>query len=117
MPDELGLSDSEIKELEESHDRSAEAYRNHQKKTKKTPAKKAMGRAASKKPTAVCCPDCSAPLTIDFQRQRDSNSGTTGNEVSVWDTSKRRRKSMLDKINLSLFQSSTEMEALMEVSC
>lgn len=38
--------------------------------------------------------------------------------TSVWDADKAiSRRSILDKIDLSLFQSSTKIEALMEVSC
>lgn len=43
--------------------------------------------------------------------------GTENNHqiVSVWNPHTRRRKSILDKIDLSNFQTSTKMEALMEV--
>ena len=37
-----------------------------------------------------------------------------GSSSSVWDASKRRRKSILSKLQLDLFQSSTKMESLME---
>jgi DNA repair protein RAD16 len=66
------------------------------------------------------CPDCNQLLTLIFdqdvlnrhrQQQRNANHSN-----SIWDTSKKRRKSILDKINLDLFQTSTKMEALMEVS-
>lgn len=65
------------------------------------------------------CPDCNQLLTLIFdqdvlnrhrQQQRNANHSN-----SIWDSSKKRRKSILDKINLDLFQTSTKMEALMEV--
>lgn len=60
--------------------------------------------------TNLKCPVCQEPLTLSFQ------SSSSGNSNSVWDASKKRKKSIIDRINLDLFQSSTKMEALMEVS-
>lgn len=58
----------------------------------------------------LSCPACQKPLTLQFDQIKNNHSS------SVWDVNKRRRKSIIDKINLSLFQTSTKMEALMEVS-
>ena len=52
------------------------------------------------------CPDCASLLTLNLN---------PNNQISVWDSSKKRRRSIIDRINLSMFQSSTKMEALMEV--
>jgi DNA repair protein RAD16 len=67
--------------------------------------------------TAVGCPECKQPLTVNLlQRPSVEVSNNNGsNSLSVWDIAKRRKKSILDKIDLTLFQSSTKLEALMEV--
>lgn len=61
----------------------------------------------------LCCPDCSQPLSL-ILNQQPSGQGQPGGG-SVWDEKKRRRKSILDKIDLTKFQTSTKMEALMQV--
>jgi len=45
---------------------------------------------------------------------KQSSSSSSSSSSSVWDTLARRRKSILNKIDLSKFKSSTKMEALME---
>ena len=73
------------------------------------------------------CPECGEELTVNFNDKfvrsasgaggGASNAGAdawAGSSSSVWDTSKRRRKSILSKLQLDLFQSSTKMESLME---
>jgi DNA repair protein RAD16 len=63
----------------------------------------------------AACPVCREPLTIDlesgdsepsYMRSFATSSGVAGGH--------RKRKTILDKIDLSLFQSSTKLEALME---
>lgn len=62
------------------------------------------------------CPQCSEPLSLLLGAPRTSNVENGGNfSTSIWDHTKRRRKSFLQKIDLRLFQSSTKMEALMQV--
>jgi DNA repair protein RAD16 len=115
--------------------------------------------SAVKSSSAVNCPCCQKPITIDFlantQQQQEADGGggsepttpasarrrasrspastpvlanqpastTTSSRYasngfgpgsSVWDVNLRRRKSILSKIDLSKFQTSTKMEALME---
>ena len=47
----------------------------------------------------------------DKKSSEDSNKS---HDISVWDLSKHRKRSILDKIDLQNFQSSTKMEALMQ---
>ena len=69
------------------------------------------------------CPDCQRPLTADLHQQSRPLSqpspakrgGRRDLSESVWDASKKRKKSILDRVNLANFQSSTKLEALMEV--
>lgn len=68
----------------------------------------ANGRTKTPK---LLCPECSEPLSVMLESATD---GGNKSSVSVWDASKHRRKSILKKIDLSKFQSSTKMEALME---
>ena len=49
--------------------------------------------------------------TKDKKSSGDSNKN---HDISVWDLSKHRKRSILDKIDLQNFQSSTKMEALMQ---
>ncbi len=63
----------------------------------------------------LCCPDCNEPLTLQLGSNDNSAASSTNNmQNSIWNESKRRRKSILDKIDLRNFQTSTKMEALME---
>lgn len=64
-------------------------------------------------PRGLVCPECKNPLTM--QLEAISTQPSSSRAESVWDSSKRRRKSILDRIDMSQFQSSTKMEALMEV--
>jgi DNA repair protein RAD16 len=66
---------------------------------------------------AADCPQCSRPLTIDLSNQHQaSQSGISSNPgISVWDSSKRRRQSIIHRVDLANFQSSTKLEALLEV--
>jgi DNA repair protein RAD16 len=59
---------------------------------------------------SITCPTCMEPLTLNLKSNEHINGG-----VSVWNPNLRRRKSILDKIDMKLFQSSTKLEALMEV--
>ncbi len=69
----------------------------------------------STKSKAVTCPDCQAPLTLHLDEHNGHADLHNANSVSVWDDVKQgRKKSILQKIDLSLFQTSTKMEALME---
>lgn len=68
------------------------------------------GRRGSTK--SVTCPDCQEPLTL--QLEEDHHHMHNSNSISVWDEQKHRKKSILQKIDLNLFQTSTKMEALME---
>jgi DNA repair protein RAD16 len=52
------------------------------------------------------CPSCFKPLTLSLISE--------SNSISIWDNTLKRRKSILDKVNLSEFQSSTKLEALMQ---
>ena len=70
------------------------------------------------------CPTCSATLNINFDEDIDDfndfdvpepgKQTSSSSSSSVWDTLARRRKSILNKLDLSKFKSSTKMEALME---
>ena len=90
------------------------------------------------------CPNesCNKPLTVDLSAasvtepyddeedededvyNSNSNSNTSSSDLvgkiddrSIWDeTKKNRKKSILNRIDLNMFQSSTKMEALMQVS-
>ena len=87
---------------------------------------------------ALCCPDCDSPLTVQLDGSSPSAGANARNQggstparrsssqqdlaglsapiTSVWDSSKGlSRRSILDRVDLSLFQSSTKIEALMEV--
>lgn len=64
------------------------------------------------------CPHCDEPLTLRLANETTSKDEaliTNSNLAnSIWNEAKRRRKSILDKIDLRSFQTSTKMEALME---
>lgn len=68
----------------------------------------------------IRCPDCSEALTLSLDPpsaadNRESNNSNKSNlNNSIWNDNKRRRKSILNKIDLKNFQTSTKMEALME---
>jgi DNA repair protein RAD16 len=78
-----------------------------------------MSTMSSENPSAtLLCPDCQSPLTLQLNTTAVSDTvvtTATSASRSIWDTNKRRRKSILDKLDLSAFQTSTKMEALMEV--
>jgi DNA repair protein RAD16 len=65
----------------------------------------------------VLCPACNKELTIDLTSSIDADISPRDpdSHVGVWDVSKPRANSILSRIDLSLFQSSTKMEALMQV--
>lgn len=60
----------------------------------------------------IKCPTCHEPLTLILDPVANTHNGSSN---SVWNSQKKRKKSILDKIDLQLFQTSTKMEALMEV--
>lgn len=89
-------------------------------------AKKRKPAEKGKKVDKAKCPKCSKDLTIDLTSSMDAdadmdadvsgapvNSNQSPSE-SLWDASKLRSNSILNKIDLSHFQSSTKMEALMQ---
>ncbi len=85
------------------------------KKKKKQP-KKPKAKAARKDEIAAC-PACGEPLTIDFDAAETTPSYRQSFASSSSSSSapvQRKRKTILDKINLGMFQSSTKLEALME---
>jgi len=55
------------------------------------------------------CPSCSTPLTIDLTGSRNANKQENTNKIKVY-----RRSSILSKINLDEFQTSTKIDALRE---
>ncbi|KAH9308577.1 hypothetical protein KI387_036488 [Taxus chinensis] len=55
------------------------------------------------------CPSCSEPLTIDLTRRKTANSQDTANKVKGY-----KRSSILNRINLDNFQTSTKIDALRE---
>jgi DNA repair protein RAD16 len=67
------------------------------------------------KPDRVLCPECNQPLTLSFASSSRNDSSYNAS-ISKWDASKHRKKSILSKIELTKFRTSTKMEALMEVS-
>jgi DNA repair protein RAD16 len=61
--------------------------------------------------TAALCPLCSSPLSIDLEQSEDPHSN------EVWGRgAKLGRRNFLRHINVERFQSSTKLEALMQVS-
>lgn len=60
----------------------------------------------------VACPECEKPLTALLNGESDVKDTNT---LSVWNPFAKRRKSIIDRMDLSIFQSSTKLEALMEV--
>lgn len=69
---------------------------------------------------AAACPECFEPLTIDLENidnvEEDGIEPSSSSNLSIWDGRTQRRKSILEKIDLSNFQSSSKLEALMEVT-
>lgn len=55
------------------------------------------------------CPSCSTPLTIDLTGRRNANKQENTNKIKGY-----RRSSILSKINLDEFQTSTKIDALRE---
>lgn len=87
-------------------------------------ASKGKGKA---RPEKAKCPQCAKDLTIDLTSSMDADADTGNHTIvedrengafadtgSLWDPSKMRSKSILNKIDLNYFQSSTKMEALMQ---
>jgi len=62
---------------------------------------------------SAVCPQCEKPLSVELEKPRDSAT-LPDNGLSIWDSSKSRKKSFLSKIKLDSFQSSTKLEALMQ---
>jgi len=96
----------------------------HSKKKKKSSA-----AAAKAIQHSITCPYCQKETkifkkenfnnqdSITKKRTKDKKSSGDSNkshDISVWDLSKHRKRSILDKIDLQNFQSSTKMEALMQ---
>jgi DNA repair protein RAD16 len=67
--------------------------------------------ASSENGAKLVCPECDAQLTVDLTDPADDGGVTA---KSIWNPNQRRRRSILDKIDLGLFQSSTKLEALMQ---
>lgn len=75
--------------------------------------------AVSSGPCAVC-PNCDKPLSLmltDIVEEANGEERPSGsrNTSSIWNHAKKQRKSFLNKLDLTNFQSSTKMEALMQV--
>lgn len=102
---------------------------------KRKTAAEGQGAAKGKskaKPEKAKCPKCAKDLTIDLTSSMDNDAdidvavkasaasdgdglpGAYADSGSLWDPSKLRSKSILNKIDLNYFQSSTKMEALMQ---
>jgi DNA repair protein RAD16 len=74
-----------------------------------------VSSAALANSSGLCCPDCNQPLTLFLADNNNADDQLSSNFTnSIWNESKRRRKGILDKIDLRNFQSSTKTEALME---
>jgi DNA repair protein RAD16 len=86
-----------------------------------TPSASSGSLSSSANGATIKCPDCDQPLTLildptlALEMRNNGNRSNANLSHSVWDMNKKRRKSILDKINLDLFQTSTKMEALMQV--
>ncbi|CAK9251537.1 unnamed protein product [Sphagnum jensenii] len=83
--------------------------------------KKSSNDGKSRKATAKAnCPDCGKVLTVDLSSSVDTDGNleinthnSSSNSASLWDPSKNRIKSILNRVDLNYFQSSTKLEALM----
>jgi DNA repair protein RAD16 len=76
------------------------------------------GRGAPHEAPSAVCPQCTKPLSLLLTDPGESGlEGGRGsrNTVSIWNHAKKQRKSFLNKLDLGNFQSSTKMEALMQV--
>lgn len=96
----------------------------HSKKKKKSSA-----AAAKAIQHSITCPYCQKETKIlkkenfsnhdSITKKSTKDKKSTGDsnknhDISVWDLSRHRKRSILDKIDLQNFQSSTKMEALMQ---